>query len=320
MTLANATLRVRKIARASTLSHTDAEVMNAINEGLRQFSVDTNGNLKETYLALAPRFDSATNWALTMAGAGATASFTITGTARTDATGGTIASDLQVAIQAATTAWATSTVSWSATTWKFTINVDTATSVVLSAPTRVDYVDALDTILGGGNTQTGSSWVSTLPIDSTIETDLPTDFMSANHVEWDGRPLSPTTIESVVSPSYMGRPTNYHVINRRMRLYPAPSTQELFHVWYEAKHTEFVSATQTTTDIPLNPPYDDAVVFYAASSVAEELDEIDKANLNRAKYRDRVQSFNVNTANQNPKKRAPDQGFVRPQWILVSES
>lgn len=321
MTLSAAISRVRKITRTSALSHTDTEVMNAINEGIREWSKDAKGNIKETYISLAPRFDSGTNWALVMSAAGASASFAVTATSRLDATAGTVAADLQTAIRAATTAWATATVSWSTTNWQFSIHVASATTVSISAPSQITYVDASDMVLGGGNEQDGSTWTSTLPRDCLIEADLPSDFMTVHHVQWDRtRVLDPIEFSHVVASQVHGTPTHYHIVNRRLRLYPSPNRQKLLHFWYKAKYPEYTSVTASATvDIPLDPPYDDAVVFYAASAVAEENDEVEKANLNRAKYREQVQFFNVHFANQNPRKAEP-KGFVFPQWILVDEN
>lgn len=297
ITLAEMTTRTRRAARTNDSVHTDAIIMDLINEGIREFAKDVHGLWAEEYLSLLPRFDTRTNFAVKVTTNAASASLAITANNRTDATGGTIASDFQTAIQAT---WGSSTVSWSNTAWNFSVTIPGATSISIAAPgsANLTYVDAAK-IIGGGASQSGSVWAGSFPEDCTVETDLPSDFVKIQYAEWDRRRLTPAQFSSFMSPRYRGIPSSYHVKSNRLRLYPVPSRQELLHIIYKASPTEYVdAATQTATVCPLPKRYELAPAYYAASTIGLENFEKEVETKNKARYFDQVRKYILEHANQ----------------------
>ena len=311
MTLAEMTTRVRQQARASTLSHSDIDIINLLNEGMREFTKDAHGLMEEARLTVKPRFDTETNYGIDLTGNSGTKTFAITATAREDATGGLVASDLQTAIQAATTAWSTATVSWSSTAWKFTITVPSASAVLLAAPDATDltYVDA-EFILGGATSQTGTTWTGAVPDDCAIEATLPSDYVSMNYAEWDRWELYETEFQDVISPEVNGEPTHYHVRGNKIRLYPSPQRQEYFHIWYKAS----VSELSGGATCPLPHPYHEAPVFYAAALICEENEELNKADRFQARYQRQVNNYTITYANNSPKRARVRDRFRQPNF------
>lgn len=247
MTLTNAINRVRRLSRTTSAGKTDAEVVDTINDGMEEFAKAVHGIATELYVDIEPFFDTATNFAIRLTvtgGTDATAAVDvpITATARSNVAGTQVATDLQTAIQAAGAA--TTTVAWSTTTWKFTITTPAdTTSVTIAAPSAIIYVDACD-LLGFSGTDIGYDWTGSLPDYCLVETALPTGFLSIiPPVEWDENQLRSIPWSATASP-YTGTPTHYSIKDKKIRLYPAPRRQEMFHLWYKAIPTKFTRGYQ----------------------------------------------------------------------------
>lgn len=242
MTLAALRSQARRYARVDTTAADDGQVNLLIQDSVDKFARDVGGFPEDVNLAIAAAFDTETNFAihLTITDDGTDEfddDIVITSTAREDATGTTVASDLQAAIRAATSG--TETVTW--TNFYFTFTVPgiegiTTRVVTISAPTTSTYVDAAE-ILGLSGTATvavSENAVITggFPPDCTQYVTLPSDAVSVERVEWDYNELIQTSLEYVQSSEAQGDPTHYAVRGRRIYLVPSPDEQDRFEVWY----------------------------------------------------------------------------------------
>lgn len=250
MTLLEAISRAREFARVTETSHTDAQVMNAINEGVKEFAKEAKGITKEAYLDIEPMFDTRTTFAIRLTITGGTnalaaTDIAITSTERDNATGTTVASDLQAAIQAAGAASAT--VAWSTTSWVFTVDSLDGTEVTVEEPSGIIYSDARALLFGAASsTQSGNDWVGSLPEDCLVETALPSDYRAiVPPVEWDKNKLYSANFDIFASPQQSStHPVYYGIRNNRIRLWPSPSEQKDFHIWYHYIPTAFTQGYQ----------------------------------------------------------------------------
>lgn len=311
MTLGDQVTYVHRLAAATAgqmnVSVDSEATRKYINEGVREFLKGAGGVPKEDYLTVTPRFDTRTNWAirLTITGGSnalAATDIAVTSTDRSNVAGSQVATDLQTAIQAAGAGSATVAFNTSgADIWKFTIDSSDGTSIQVEAPSRVDYVDATDLLFGKTDTQTSTTWVSSFPQDFLVETDLPSNFLTLTHVEWDGHPLVPAPFEFFISPSRHGTPQWYAVKNKKIRVYPAPTDQELFHIWYRGVEDDLaVDSSADSTTSPLPAQVHMAPVYYAASKILEETHEYDKADRLFRDYLNMVGEYSRRENNANP--------------------
>jgi len=306
MTLAQTTLRVRRLARATVSGSSDTVIMDAINDGQREFAKEAHGLIKENYLTLAPRFDTQTNFAIRLTVTGGTdemaaADVAITGTARENTDGDTVAEDLQTTIRAAGAA--TTTVTWSTTTWTFTITAPAdTTSITLAAPSGITYVNALNLLGLIAQTTTGYTINDNIPRDCAVETALPSDYLSLiPPVEWDGNELDPAPFSMFASPEVSGVPHYYGVRNDCIRLYPSPTSQKMFHIWYKYAPTAFTDAAgDADTELYIPTHYHMAVAYYAASIIAEESHEMKVSDRYLARFFKFVSRYVTAKANVNP--------------------
>lgn len=248
MTLERVREQARRFARITSSSASDTQVNNLINDAVGQFAIDVGGFPKEERLAISAKFTTETYYAIhvKIVDSGATVMDTdiaITATAREDATGTTVASDLQTALRAATGAVGTETVTW--TNFYFTIdykqgNTASGDYIEVSGPTTVTYADALE-LLGIGGTTTGSTSVQgSFPQDCTITATLSSNLLSMNRVLWDNWQLFELPGEYAMAPRSSGTPRWYYVRGKDIYLIPSPSSQNICRVWYKAKPADIV--------------------------------------------------------------------------------
>ena len=316
MTLSAQTTRVKRLARVSsnsvTVTNTDDVVMDYINEGVREFCKIANGVPGEDYLTVAPVFDSRTNWAIRITTSGGTANLAATDVAittnnRTNVAGATIAGDLQDTLSSAIGGGSdTSTVSFTTSgdiLWTFLITPrGSPTSITIEAPQDKQYVDARAILFGSADaTQTGGTWRSGIGQDAIVETALPSTFLEMEFVEWGQYRLRRAPYELFISPESSGRPSYYAIKNDRIRVYPSPTTQELFHIRYKQAFADLATNgddNSTTCPLPANEHM--APVYYGVSKLMEEKQQFDEArNLYGEFYRMAV-AYKVRESNQNP--------------------
>ena len=233
MTLSYAVGHVASLARVTAASHTRAHIALRLNEGMWQFAKDVHGLTKEGYLALAPEFDTQTNLAIRLtitggADAMVATDVPITATARSDTTGTIVAADLQTAIRAAC-GTATPTVTWSTTTWKFTITTAAATtSLTIAAPTGITYVDASDLLGLNHGTTTGNTITDNIPVDCTVQTDLPSDYLQiVPRLSGTTPPSLRPRLICLHLRAWRGRPFIMGYATRRYAYIPIPSLRSL---------------------------------------------------------------------------------------------
>lgn len=309
MTIAQQILYVKRKSRTSsnalTQTYADDVVRNYLNDGAREFSKNAHGVPKEAYLTIAPSFSTRTNWAIRLtitggANALAATDIAVTATDRDDVAGSTIASDLETAIQAAGAA--TATVAWSDTDWTFTIDAGDSTSITVAQPSGKTYVDATENLFGTAGEKSGTTWESGFPMDCTLETDLPSDFMEMVDVYWGPYLLTSAPIHSMIEPRRSGTPAHYYIEDKLIRLAPVPTSQDKFHIYYMGYTTDVTltgSSDTATCSLPMD--YHMAPVYYAAAQVLEDNFEYDEANRMRALFQDQVSDYSLKKANQNSK-------------------
>ncbi len=279
MTLTEVRNRARRLSRTDSSFATDAEVDAWINEGKNELSQKVGGFRKEEYLTLAARFDLETNFGFRITivgGTNAQAAADVTlGTQRTDTTGTQVATDLQTAIRTLG-GISTATVAYSTATnpYKFEIDSIDGTSVTIEAPADITSVDATDLLFGTSGTQTSSLWVSSFPEDSFVETDLGSGWEQIDRVEWEQYPLIRGQWDDAMSVEQQGDPAYFAVADlQRIRAWPSPTKQELFHVAGRGAPADITSAISF-----MPSQYHNMLSYYAASQLCEENFEYNRAD------------------------------------------
>jgi hypothetical protein len=315
MTLSAQTTRVKRLARVSsnsvTVTNTDDVVMDYINEGVREFCKLVNGIPAEDYLTVAPVFDSRTNWAIRITTSGGTANLAaedvaITTTNRTNVAGATIASDLQATIRSAIGGDTASTVAFTTSgdnLWTFLITPKgSPTSISIEAPEDNQYVDARAILFGSADsTQTAATWRSGIGQDAIVETALPTTFLEMEFVEWGKYRLSRAPYELFISPESSGRPSYYAVKNDRIRVYPSPTSQELFHIRYKQAFADLdTNGDDNSVTCPLPANEHMAPVYYSVSKLMEEKQQFGEARNLYGEFYRMATTYKVRENNQNP--------------------
>lgn len=254
MTLSKMIKRVRSRSRTDDDFVEDSEVQDAIDEAIKKFSKDVNGLTKDAFLTLAPRFWTSTEMAIKLTILDGTnilaeTEVVVTGTDREGVSGATVASDLQATIR--TAGAASATVTFSTTTWKFTIDSLDSSSITVAAPTSIIYADATELLFGLSGEQVSSTWVSAIAQDANMEVALPADYLTELSVEWDRDPLYKSTIDLFMSPETVGRPEIYYIRNKLMRISPVPTSQKLFFIRYRYLPTVLGATAQAYQELGL---------------------------------------------------------------------
>jgi len=244
MTLTALEAQARRYARIDTTAASNDQMHTLVQSAVDKFARDVNGFPMDVHLPISAEFDTETYFAIhvTIVENGSQtvdADVPITSTQREDASGSTVASDLQTALRAMTGAAGTETVTW--TKFYFTIdfkqgNTASGDSIELSAPDGVQYASALELLGLSSGTTTGSTTVTGgFPEDCTRYVTMPTDAIKIERVEWDGWELSQVGLEHVQSSESTGDPTHYAVRGRRIYLVPSPDRDDKLDVWFRGK-------------------------------------------------------------------------------------
>jgi hypothetical protein len=276
-----------------------------VEDAVRQFSRDVHGFLIEEYILIDATFDTNTNFAFRIeitggANALSTTDVAITGTAREDATGDTVASDLQTTLNAAI---ATGDVSVSFQNFYFrfdTTNSSASTAIEVSSPDDTDYLDAGD-LLGLDGTLTESStgvFDGGFPEDCTMRQRLSNRPFTILNVSWDNYQLEKAPREIFVAPDARGDPRWYYQEGQDILITPAPTSQKILYVRYKGvADYATVGSNEVSADIP--DDYHIALAYWVAAELLLESFEDKEAMTRRAKYEDKVREYRVNYANQN---------------------
>jgi hypothetical protein len=322
MTVEDMIGHARRFSRTTESSHSNDTVISLLNEGQREFYRDCGGMWTENYLTLAPIFDVKDNFYFKIILGSASASFPINASSSNlfNVTGASVGVMIASSIQGT---WAAATCGWDTSAWRFYITIPAETNIQVTSPDGATYIDVTDIYFGGGSSQATASWLSNFPDECTVETSLPTGFYSIEHVEWDRDPLTQAPFDIFMSPETSGDPEYYSIKNKKIRVYPVPDEQKLFHIFYRYLPVDFGVASSTgsgsmSASSSLDAEVQMAPVFYAASLMAEQNFEKDIADRMYSRYRKMLLDYRQNFNNQNP------QMFMNPaaerQWYKVDMS
>jgi len=253
MTLARLRDQARRWARVhSTWTSGDGTIDNAhLNElvqiAVDQMALDVKGFPVEEYPAISAEFTTRTHMGfhLLIKDSSGTdlvdADIALTTTDRDQVAGATVAADLQATLRAASGALGTETVTWSS--FAFAIDLKQGATFTFSAPTSVTMDDVRDRFGLTGYTESGTIITSAFPQDCTVDVTLPSDCISIERVEWDGRPLEQVSRQWAQSPeASASEPWQYHVRGRELNLLPSPTRQGTLHVWYKGSPPALIFA------------------------------------------------------------------------------
>jgi hypothetical protein len=331
MTLGAQVTYAHRLSRTTTNETTVTVASEAtrkyLNEGVREFSKGVTGIAKEDYLQLVPRFDTKTWHGIRITITGGTndqaaADVAITATNRANTTGAQVATDLQVAIRTlddisnATVVFNTS----GDDIWKFTIDSRDGTDIDIAGPSGINYTDATEILFAKTGASSAQTWVSNIPQDSMVETDLPADYLNMTHVEWDKNPLAMAPFDIFVSPESHGTPMYYGIKNDKIRLYPSPAEQFEFHIWYKGQETDLTEddTTDDATACPLPASAHMGPVYYAAAKLCEEKHEFDKAVQFKRDFFRIVREYRLRESNANWALFPGAETVYRPPKVISS--
>jgi len=285
-----------------------------VGMGVEEFAKE--GRLsKQEFVTVTPKFWGRTNWytkitieSSSLASGDNTLAATNVPVVSADANGITgasmaayIASNLNAAIGTGSM-----TVTWSDDTWKFTIAEDTAsnlTSISINPPSVDNYIDGTEKTFGRSGTDTGTSWTSNIPEDCTLETDLPSDFLEMEHVDYDDHILYQAPFDLFMSPETNSSWVEYYAIrDQKLYLTPTPNDRRMLKIRYRyTPTTATISGTQNTATCSLPTENHMAPVYYAAGMILRETFEPEEAEKMFGLYYDQVRKYRIRQANQNSK-------------------
>lgn len=306
MTLAEVITRARRLARTDTNAAADSILTDMVEDAVRQFSRDVHGFPYEEYLLAKATFDTNTDYRLRLYIVGgtnalATTDVAITATARTDASGDTVAGDLETAVNAAI---ATGDVSISFKNFYFefdTTNSTQSTSITVSAPDDEDYLDARDLLGLSGSLDEDSTGTFTgdFPEDCTRRQTLSRTPISIGQVAWDNHPLSQAPADMFVQPQSKGDPGWYYQEGDDIIIMPSPTSQKTLYVRYKGIADASAVSDDATMPTEIPTDYHIALCYWVAAELLIESFEDDLASMRRAKYEDKVREYLVAYNNQN---------------------
>lgn len=282
----------------TTANVSDATVQSWINEAQRQFAKDVDGFESEYYLALLPNFDLNPNSAFTLVVDGNTYSDIVFTSNQCNKSGTDTASALQTAIRAKDAALSSATVTWSATTKKFTIT--TGSSITISSPSST-YHD-FGAVAFGLKTATSPfvgdevSCVGTYIC--TVEATLPSDYLQIYSVDYAGTVLPQDQSRRFEETALTGTPVSYAVRGRQIRLFPTPTDSGLVHIRYKAIPADMTTGSDIST-VPTH--YHSALYYFAAAKLAESNFELEIADRHLRNYYTDVRRYTQEVANDNSK-------------------
>lgn len=300
MTRADIIDQARRYSRTTSSGIPDSHVSDLINDALYAIGDDVFGFPAEEYITLAGAWDLQTNMAISVTVTGGSNDITATdvaivGTDAFDQTGAQVATALQSNIIAAGASDVT--VAYDSNNFAFTITDAGATAITVTSPSGNQYIDAVAMLFGGATSEQDGTWTGGFPEDCTIEASLPSDFMKMEYVEWDGRRLFSAPGWAAVSPQSPGTPLYYYIRGAKIRLWPVPTGQKLFHIRYKKYPAELSADTNIPSELPT--PYHKGIAYWVAAEMCSEnwdQEEHDRLFNKYLLYRNR---YLTNYANQH---------------------
>ena len=296
MTYGRIATLARQWSRVDSVGISESEIYSQINEAVAQFALDVHGLPVEDYLTIAARFDMRTTMAfnLTMTDGSlgnVDTDIDVTDVNADDQTGTEAATELQTQIQAAGSAAAGVTVTWS--NYKFTIGniAATTTALTITAPDAVDRSDATEKYFGGTydfDDVSASAITCAFPEAATMIADLPTGVATIQTIDavyWDDHELRPIQPRDIRWGEAHGEPWHYARRGELILLYPSPIEQEECLIYCRgipADVSSPTSASNVSTFIPAR--YQRGVARLVASWLAESEFEHQVAVYNNKEY------------------------------------
>lgn len=243
MTLEQLATRTRRLARTDTSGASDPVLIQMFEDAVRIFSKDVHGFHKEEYQKVSATFDTTTDYALNITITGGTnalaaTDIVITSTDREDATGATIASDLQTALLAAI-AGGDLTVTF--TNFYFYISTQASsasTAITIASPDSEDYLDAQELLGLSGSLDeddTTGQFNGDFPYGCTRRVTLDRRPISILSVMWDDYQLTPAPRSYFERDEYAGDPVYYYNEGKDLLLTPAPNEQKELYISYKVQ-------------------------------------------------------------------------------------
>ena len=313
--------RARVSSNSLTITTTDDVVRQYLNDGVTEFARRTGGVPKEEYLTVRPKFDLRTNFAIRLTVTGGVNALAATDiplctASHVDVSGGTIASAINA--QISNVAAISASLSWASTSWLFTLrdNASAATNIEIGEPVTKTYINAGYHIFGKVGTVAITYFEGNLPLDCTLETSLPSDFLQIEYVEWDDVKVRAAPFDIFLSPHANGTPRYYAIKNRQIRLYPCPVQQYKFLIRYKAMPADYATAgTDDSSECPLPTGYHMLPIYWAEALLLQEQHEYQKAGTALAMFSKGVTDYAIRENNQNPTLFPTSQPLPPPKVI-----
>jgi hypothetical protein len=241
MTLEQLISRIRELSRVDAGKTSESVLMERIEDALRIFSLDVYGFPKEEYPILPATFNTNTNYRLRFLITGGTNALSttdvaITDTIREQASGDTVASDLQTQLNAAI---GTGDVAISFSNFFFTFDT-TASSVStafnITAPDAEDYLNAQDLMGVNGNLTEASTGTFTgdFPQGCTRRFTLTREPLTIQTMWWERYEMFPAPRNYFIREYYTGEPLYWYQEGKTVLITPAPQRQKELYVAYKA--------------------------------------------------------------------------------------
>lgn len=299
----------RRLSRTSSSGIADSYVNDLINDALTAFSEDVYGFPYEAYMTLDPRFDLETDMAIRLTVTGGSNPLSATDVAicaadALDQTGAQTATALETAIVAAGASDVT--VLWNSNDLYFSLTDTGATSITVASPSGNQYIDANAMLFGAASNIQDSTWSGSFPEDCTLEVSMPSDFMKIEYVEWNKNRLLPHPGWGAVSPESQGTPIYYYLRGKKLRVWPTPTSQELFHIRYKRYAFRVSSFEHDLLSSPIPLEYHRSLCYWVAAEMCAENWEHTEHDRLQYEYRKYRNKYVVNYNNQVTAVEEPD--------------
>lgn len=280
-----------------------------INIGAGEFAKEAKLS-KQDFVTVTPKFWVQADWyaQVTIAGGNNALAATNVALASSDLAGvggSTLAAHIASNINAMVGAGSV-TVGWDDKTWRFSICDNTTvsiTAVTVASPSTDYHIDGTEQVFGKTGTDSTSTWVSSFPEDCTLESDLPSDFLEAEYVDYDGHALRPAPFNIFMSPEMNSTWPDYYAIkDKKIYIAAVPSDRRILKIRYKYMPLEVTvtgSSDAATCSLPTEAHM--APVYYAAGMILQGNFEPQEGDKMFGLYYDQVRKWRVRQANQNPK-------------------
>ena len=300
------------LSTASTDSSTNAYksdiTRSYINVGVQEFAQEAKLS-KQNFITVSPKIYVQADWyaQITIAGGNNALAATNVALASSNlvfASASLVAQHLASNINAYIGAGSIA-VSWNDNDWGFYIYDNTIASITALTVAAPDdyYIDGTDKVFGKTGTDSTTTWVSGFPEDCTLESDLPSDFLEMEHVDYDGHALEAAPFDMFMAPEFHSSWPDYYAIRgKKIFIAAAPSDRRILKIRYRYSPVEVtVTGSGDTATCSLPTEAHMAPVYYAAGMIQRGNMEHEDADRWFALYYDQVRKWRIKQANQNPK-------------------